>query len=246
MQQTDYSSENFYQSQAIRKALACLLETLENGFAIFHFDSFEADPKAYYLKYGPNPDPNASPDVVLGFDKLFFYDSCPVAVRYGVQKYAIINPDFSIEYPENFKGPALDLAYILRSENAFGMYAEAMSGLYYNKLDIVDLLESLKFKKQNKQLDLIRDLPEHEALISPVFPESAAAEFIKSVNKMLSDSCKLDCEEAVKAIKDYWIRQANYEKWSPWTELEAKLAEGVVKIMSTDGKTTVFLAKNSL
>ena len=243
MQQNDYNSENFYQSTAIRSALDALLAALLRNETSFDFTSYEVDPKAYYLKFGPNHDLNNLSEVTLSFDKLFFYDNCAITARYDIGKYAIINTDFSIKYPENIeslKGHALDIAYITRNKHALELYIEVVAGLYYNKLDIADLMESMKFNKDNEQLNLIRDMPGHEGLLAPAFPELQVAEFIDTANKLLKDEYKIDFYKAVFPIKAYWKDHTDIEHWDPRIDLQVCLVNGNVKIMSISKKIIIF------
>lgn len=243
MQKTDYDSENFYETEAIRRALYCLKTELDNKKKHFDFNLYEVDPRAYYTVFGPAKVPNPPAGIVLGFDKLFFFDNCPITVRYDIDKYAVIKQDFSIKYPKNIdklKGSALDLAYILRNKAALDIYISAVSGLYYNRLDIADLVESLKFKNQNEQLDIIRDIPEHEKLINPVFPEDEVKNFIADANKMLSKEYQIDYTIAKDALVKYWSEKTDIEHWSPRTDLEICLIGNKAKIRSICEKIIIF------
>ena len=245
MQQSDYDSENFYEIKAVQSALDKLMGALASKKPVFDFSSCEADPRSFYLKnYAPNHESSNLSKITLGFDNLFFYDSGhPITVRYAIGQYAVIYPDFKIKYSENIeniKGKALDLAYITRNKEALNTYATIISDLYYNRLDIEDLVSSLKFEKENKKLDIIRDLPSHEQLLNPVFPETKTVEFISSVNKMLADGYKIDYQAASYALKAYWRDYADIEKWDPKTDLEICIIGDKVKIVSISKKIIVF------
>lgn len=244
MQQNDYDSENFYEIKAIQSALDKLMEALISKKSIFDFNSCEVDPKSFYLKnYAPDHELNNSSQITLSFTNLFFYDDYPITVRYAIDKYAIIYPYFQIDYPENIeniKGKALDLAYITRNKEALSIYATIISDLYYNRLDIENLVNSLSFEKENKQLDIIRDLPEHEQLLNPIFPETKVIEFINNVNKMLADEYKIDYYKAANALKVYWRDCTDIEKWDPKADLEVCIIGGKIKIMSISKKIIIF------
>ena len=245
MQQSDYDSENFYEIKAVQSALDKLMGALASKKPVFDFSSCEADPRSFYLKnYAPNHESSNLSQITLGFDNLFFYDSGhPIIVRYAIGRYAVIYPDFKIKYSENIeniKGKALDLAYITRNKEALNTYATIISDLYYNRLDIENLVSSLKFEKENKKLDIIRDLPSHEQLLNPVFPETKTVEFISSVNKMLADGYKIDYQAASYALKAYWRDYADIEKWDPKTDLEICIIGDKVKIVSISKKIIVF------
>lgn len=245
MQQNDYDSENFYEVKAIQSTLDKFMDALASKKPTFDFSSCEVDPRSFYLKnYAPNHELNSSSQIALSFDNLFFYDGeRPIAVRYAVGQYAVIYPDFKIKYPENIKsikGKALDLAYITRNKDALNTYATIISDLYYNRLDIKDLISSLRFEKENKKLDIIRDLPGHEQLLNPVFPEIKVVEFISGVNKMLADGYKIDYQTASYALKAYWRDYTDIEKWDPRTDLEICIVGDKVKIVSISKKIIVF------
>ena len=245
MQQSDYDSENFYEIKAVQSALDKLMGALASKKPVFDFSSCEADPRSFYLKnYAPNHESSNLSQITLGFDNLFFYDSGhPITVRYAIGRYAVIYPDFKIKYSENIeniKGKALDLAYITRNKEALNTYATIISDLYYNRLDIENLVSSLKFEKENKKLDIIRDLPNHEQLLNPVFPETKTVEFISSVNKMLADGYKIDYQAASYALKAYWRDYTDIEKWDPKTDLEICIIGDKVKIVSISKKIIVF------
>lgn len=244
MQQNDYDSENFYEIKAIQSALDKLMEALISKKSIFDFNSCEVDPKSFYLKnYAPDHELNNSSQITLSFANLFFYDDYPITVRYAIDKYAIIYPYFQIDYPENIeniKGKALDLAYITRNKEALSIYATIISDLYYNRLDIENLVNSLSFEKENKKLDIIRDLPEHEQLLNPIFPETKVIEFINNVNKMLADEYKIDYYKAANALKAYWRDCTDIEKWDPKADLEVCIIGDKIKIMSISKKIIIF------
>lgn len=245
MQQNDYDSENFYEMKAIQFALDKLIEALISKKFVFNFNLYEADPRSFYLKnYAPDHESNDSSQVTLSFAKLFFYDGdYPINVRYTVDKYAVIYPDFRIEYLENtegIKGKALDLAYIARNKEALGTYVTIISGLYYSRLDIKNLVDSLRFEKENQQLDIIHDLPEHDQLLNPVFPEEKIMEFITNANKMLTEEYKIDYHKVFYALKAYWRDYTDIEKWDPKTDLEVCIIGDQVKIMSISKKIVIF------
>ena len=244
MQQNDYDSENFYEMKAIQSALDKLIDALISKKSIFNFNSCEVDPRSFYLKnYAPDHESNSTSQITLSFAKLFFYDKCSISVRYDLDKYAIISPDFKIEYPkntENIKGKALDLAYIIRNKDALNIYTTVISDLYYNRLDIENLVSSLKFEKENQQLDIIRDLPEHEQLLNPAFPETKVIDFINNANKMLADEYKIDYYKAIYALKAYWRDYTDIEKWDPRIDLEVCIIGNQVKIMSLSKKIVIF------
>lgn len=245
MQQNDYNSEDFYEMKAIQSALDELIDTLISKKFVFNFNFYEADPRSFYLKnYAPDHNSNSPSQVTLSFANLFFYDSDhPITVRYAVNQYAVIYPDFKIEYPETIegiKGKALDLAYITRNKEALNAYVTVISGLYYNRLDIKNLVSSLRFEKENKQLDIIRDLPGHDQLLSPVFPETKVIKFISNVNKMLADGYKIDYHKVFYALRAYWRDHTDIEKWDPETDLEVCIIGDKVKIMSISKKIVIF------
>ena len=112
--------------------------------------------------------------------------------------------------------------------------------MYYNRLDIENLVSSLKFEKENQQLNIIRDLPEHEQLLNPTFPETKVIEFINNANKMLADEYKIDYYKAIYALKAYWRDYTDIEKWDPRTDLEVCIIGNQVKIMSLSKKIVIF------